>query len=327
MSIIVTGASGFIGEQLSNDLLKSGCSVIGIDKVPQRIHGDKYTHYQIDLTTKNLEELPTGEVKCVCHLAASIRVDESMKKPADYYHNNVWGTMNLLNWCQSKNIKNIIFASTAAVYTDVNIGRGFVEDDPTNLEDIYSVYGKTKLMNEQMLHDYACSYGIKGYIFRFFNVCGGSEKNHGTPIHLIPVIINNIINHNQIYINGTDYQTRDGTCLRDYIHLKDISNGFIKALQQGFDHSGFKTYNLGSGTGYTVKEIIDKIIDVYKETKDNADLDLVGCTVKTTSRRAGDIDILLADSTKAKKELDWIPLNDLDTMIKDSINDFVTLHH
>jgi len=317
MNIIVTGAAGFIGTVLIQDLLNLGYNVIGVDIAPSIIKNDKYSHYQIDITTKNINILPDKDIYCVCHLAAKIRVDESMKDPTMYYHHNVIGTLNLISWCHDKNITNIIFASTAAVYTDKK-DDGFDENDETEISKIQSVYGKTKLMNEQMLHDYALSYNFKGYIFRFFNVCGGSEKNHGTPVHLLPIIINNIINNKQINIYGTDYKTVDGTCLRDYIHLKDISNGFVKAIQKGFTHNGFKTYNLGSGNGHTVKEIIYQTIKVYNEYKNNTKC----INVNHTTRRPGDIDILLANTNKALKELEWTPKHTLNEMIYDTLIDF-----
>src|SRR5690242_1938080 len=104
-------------------------------------------------------------------------------------------------------------------------------------------------MGEQILQDYSKAYGIRGYIFRFFNVCGGSEKNHGQPIHLLPIVCENLKCNRNLYINGTDYKTRDGTTLRDYIHLKDISNGFIQGIKNGFNFNHLKVYNLGSGNG------------------------------------------------------------------------------
>lgn len=319
MNIVVTGSSGFIGTVLVQDLIHLGYNVIGIDIKLPIIKHIRYTHFQVDITSKILNDLPINDILCVCHLAAKIRVDESMKDPILYYQHNVNGTLNLLTWCYNKNIKNVIFASTAAVYTsELSDQNGFIESNETDISKIHSVYGKTKLINEQMLHDYAKSYGFKGYIFRFFNVCGGSEKNHESPVHLLPILINNIINSKDINIYGSDYKTTDGTCLRDYIHLKDISNGFIKAVDKGFSHTGFKTYNLGSGIGYTVKEIVYNVISAYNKQKINT----FYSKVNECPRRPGDIDILLANCDKANLELSWKVEHNLESMINDTLSDF-----
>lgn len=320
--VIVTGSSGFIGQQLVLDLLQTNYSVIGIDIKPctnASINSNVlYKHLQIDLTEDLNTKLKIGVTNIytkiyVCHLAAKIRVDESMTDPSTYYNYNVTATINLLNWCHHNNIYNFIFASTAAVYSTLNV-TGYKEEEAGNP---LSVYGRTKLICEQIINDYSTAYGFKGYIFRFFNVCGGSEKNHNQPIHLLPIIVNNLRNNKDISIYGTDYQTRDGTCLRDYIHLKDISSGFIKALQKGFDFNKFKIYNLGSGSGYTVREIVDNVIKIYTVLNTDPEVKIIDCP-----RRPGDFDTLLANSYKAIVELNWKPLFSLNQMITDTILSF-----
>lgn len=320
--IIVTGASGFIAQQLITDLLNSNYYIIGIDIKqinPIFIGNHKYKHLSINLTNSlkinpyEYFSVPT-DIVCVCHLAAKIRVDESMKDPVCYYDNNIIATINLLKWCLKINIKNIIFASTAAVYSGNCCETGFSEKE-IGLS-VPSVYGRTKLMCEQILQD-AAMQGFRGYIFRFFNVCGGHEPEL---IHLLPIIVNNLKNNKDINIYGTDYQTRDGTCLRDYIHLKDISQGFISAINNGFNFDNFKIYNLGSGSGYTVKEILNKTIEIY--TKLKGAVGTVGTKIIECPRRAGDSDVLLANSNLAKSELNWTPQCDLTTMISDTINSY-----
>jgi len=359
--IIVTGSSGFIGTQLVNDLLRLDYEIIGIDLKKASVIHKNYTHLILDLSDADSYNLiPFQSVSCICHLAAKIRVDESMIKPDLYYNHNVTALIYLLNWMKSHDIKNFIFASTAAVYGEsqatpikkneygeflknkqdepikndytrltksnpdyefplLNAFRskkniGYTEEQAGNP---ISVYGRTKLIGEQILQDYSQAYGIKGYIFRFFNVCGGSESNHDQPIHLLPIIVNNIRNNKDINIYGTDYNTRDGTCLRDYIHLKDISSGFISGLKNGFDYNGFKIYNLGSGKGYTVREIIDKLLEKYALLKGSIVIKVIKCL-----RRPGDFDTLLANSQKVMRDLGWEPKCGLDTMITDTILSF-----
>lgn len=319
-SILVTGSSGFIGECLINTLLDTGYKVIGLDLVPSKIVHTNFTSYIVDLTDANFYRgIKETDISLVCHLAAKIRVDESMYNPKLYYENNILGTLNLLNWCCSTNILNIIFASTAAVYGEENSTvYGFKESDAGHPK---SVYGKTKLFCEQMLQDYAMAYGIRGYVFRFFNVCGGSELNHGQPIHLLPLVVDNLIKGKDIKIFGTDYVTKDGTCVRDYIHLLDISNAFILAISKGFNFKGFKIYNLGSNSGYTVKEIIYKICNKYKEMK-QISIDTLHSQIIYSDRRSGDCDILIANSSLASRELGWSIKYNLDTMVTDTIKSF-----
>lgn len=319
--IIVTGASGFIAQQLITDLLRSGYYIIGIDtKDPNNEFENTkaYKHLKLDLLDfdkyKSLDPdyiFSESLIVCVCHLAAKIRVDESVKEPLLYYDNNVNATVNLLKWCSLFKISNIIFASTAAVYSGTMPNDGFEETQETPLNGISSPYGKSKLMDEIILIDSQ----MKGYIFRFFNVCGGYEPEL---IHLLPIIVNNLITNKDIKIYGTDYQTRDGSCLRDYIHLKDISAAFLRAINKGFSFNDFKIYNLGSNVGYTVKEIISRSIDIYNEIKGSYKNSVI-----THPRRSGDADVLLANSNKARLELKWEPEFNLDRMIRDTIRSFL----
>src|SRR5437773_3449232 len=280
-TIIVTGASGFIGSQLVQDLLES-YDIIGIDiESPNSeiLQNPRYRHLRLDLTdTDTYNLIPTENIKCICHLAAKIRVDESQSDPQLYYQNNVVATLNLLKWALHNNIKNFLFASTAAVYGNPS-NNSFVEEDAGNPA---SVYGRGKLMVEQILADYSVAYGLRGYIFRFFNVCGGAESNHPKAIHLIPIIANNLIESKDIKILGTDYKTKDGTCVRDYIHYKDITRGFVMAINCGFSHTNFKTYNLGSGSGYSVREIVTKSVEWYTQN-----IGIPSSSIVEASRRPG----------------------------------------
>jgi UDP-glucose 4-epimerase len=316
-AILLTGSSGFIGATLCEDLLNKGYKVIGLDIIISTRSHKNYQEYNIDISDANAFTLLSNlKISAVLHLAAKIRVDESMSNPEMYYKHNVIGTINLLNWCQSNDIRNIVFASTAGVYGEISIGvNGYIEEEAANP---VSVYGRTKLMCENILQDYALAYSFKGYIFRFFNVCGGSELNHGAPIHLVPLVVNNILNNRDVSIFGTDYKTRDGTCIRDYVHLKDISNAFILAYEKGFDFNGFKVYNLGSGEGFSVKEMINEI---YKVMSNKIN---IKSKILCKDRRPGDADILVANSGLAYKELGWKWERGLEVMIEDTITDFLT---
>ena len=242
-----------------------------------------------------------------------------MTNPSLYYNHNVIGTINLLNWCVKNGVKNFLFASTAGVYGNVlkEGQNGYIESDAGNP---FSIYGKTKLMCEQIINDYSKVHEISGYIFRFFNVCGGSELNHGSPIHLLPLIVDRLINKKDVCIFGNDYNTKDGTCVRDYIHLNDISNAFIMAIEREEKELPIvKVYNLGSNEGYTVKEIINKTFEIFERlypgTKDKI-------RIIEKERRAGDFDSLVANSDLIKKELGWESVYTLEEMITDTIKDF-----
>ncbi len=315
MKILVTGASGFIGSVLVKELCKDH-QVIGVDLKDAPDLLKNYTHIRMDLSNpQEYSILNTINFDCICHLAGKIRVDESMTSPGDYYLHNIIALINLLEYARSNSIKKFILASTAAVYsgTSPEGSTCFLEEDAGNP---LSVYGKTKLMGETILHDYARAYGFTGYIFRFFNVCGGFES---PLIHLIPIIVNNLLENKPLKIYGTDYATRDGTCLRDYIHVKDITRAFILAINNGFSHDGFKIYNLGSGTGYTVREIVYSVVAKYQAIKKHEYV----VTISEYPRRPGDFDVLLANSEKATDELGWTPNFKLDEMITDTIEAFL----
>jgi UDP-glucose 4-epimerase len=320
-TILVTGSSGFIGSVLVQDLLEKHYTVIGVDLIPSHILHKNFTPYILDLTKKdslNVLNFFTKDIYSVCHLAAKIRVDESMIDPGLYYEHNITATNNLLIWCKKNNILNILFASTAAVYGTPldNCIKGYIENQSG---DPVSVYGKTKLICENLIKDFHIAHNFRGYIFRFFNVCGGSEFNHGKPLHLIPIIVNNIIQGKDIQIFGNNYNTKDGTCVRDYIHLKDISNGFILAIEKGFEINDIKIYNLGSEEGFTVKEIIDKCLEIFNKIHPNF---IYNTKIINSNRRLGDFDTLIADNSLCKKELNWTTKYNLDDMITDTIKSF-----
>ena len=231
----------------------------------------------------------------VFHLAAEIEVERSMSYPEEYYQSNVVTTLNVLKLMRDLKIKQLFFASTAAVYAGSGV---FKETDTVNPG---SFYGITKYLAEELIKSYTKLFGIKAVIFRFFNVAGGRDTNP-TPHHLIPILIQK----KDWFIYGDDYQTKDGTCIRDYIHVDDITDAFLLAVNVS---SNYEVFNLGSGMGYSVKEIMAETKIVTKRTPE----------INVSSRRVGDVDMLVANIDKAKKRLGFQPKKSLHTIISDTL--------
>lgn len=298
---LVTGASGFIGKNFVSKLISNNY-VIGIDLNPSDIASPNYKHLIIDLR----QEIDNQEIKdlvkqyervYVFHLAAEIEVEKSMSYPEDYYRSNVVTTLNLLKLMRDLKIRKIFFASTAAVYAGSGV---FKETDTVNPR---SFYGITKYLAEELIKSYTKLFGIKAIIFRFFNVAGGRDTNP-IPHHLIPILIQK----KDWVIYGDDYQTKDGTCIRDYIHVDDITDAFLLAINYE-DYEGYDIFNLGSGVGYSVKEIMEETKIVTRETPG----------IEISSRRAGDVDTLIANIDKAKNILGFQPKKSLHTIIYDTL--------
>ena len=323
MNVIVTGSSGFIGSRLVTYLLKQYKSdnifVYGIDSKPRPnilINVIGYAHFQIDIT--NLEPLIKIFVSVrpvlVFHLAGSIMVTESSLDPGKYYKNNTIGTYCIVEAMKHSKARNLVYASTAAVYQYQNIP--LKEDHPLNP---VSVYGRTKLCSEKIIHDYCKAHDIKSVIFRFFNVAGGKDHNTSQH-HLIPVVIEKLLKGDQINIYGNDYDTIDGTCIRDYIHVDDIVHAHYLAAQQLLSDSNDKIrhviYNLGSMKRHTVLQVIELCLKHLDES-------ILVRKYTVTNRRTGDPDILIADTTKAQTQLDWVAIKGIDQIILDTINEFV----
>ena len=305
MIYIITGASGFIGKKLVERLLKDKESiVIGIDINSSEINNDKYTHKIMDIREKIDIDMPDEKVM-IFHLAALISVEDSMSDPNKYYNTNVLGTINVLEFMVKNNIKNIYFSSTAAVYS---FGSNLLkENDECNPS---SIYGMTKYHSENIIKFYTERYDINAIIFRFFNVAGGRDTQD-KPHHLIPVLVNNI--NKKWYIYGDNYDTKDGTCVRDYIHVDDIVSAFIKIIDYNFK---YEIFNLGSGAGYTVKEIINLLKEIIK--KDYTIPDII-----ITNRRDGDPGILVADTNKFRNKTGWRPDKTLNDIIVDTLRAYI----
>lgn len=296
---IVTGAAGFIGKNFISKLVKSHY-VIGFDLNQSNILSPNYQHLTVDLREpidiKKIKDIIAKYQNIyVFHLAAEIEVEKSMFYPEEYYRSNVLTTLNVLKMMRELNINKLFFASTAAVYA----GSGtFNESD---IVQPSSFYGITKYLAEELIKSYTKLFGIKAIIFRFFNVAGGRDTNP-VPHHLIPILIQK----KNWFIYGNDYQTPDGTCIRDYIHVDDITDAFLLSINISSD---YEIFNLGSGMGYSVKEIMreTKII-----TKRNPE-------IKISQRRPGDVDMLVANIDKAKEILGFQPKKCLKTIIYDTL--------
>ncbi|MGL5124282.1 MAG: UDP-glucose 4-epimerase GalE [Fusobacteriaceae bacterium] len=307
MAILVCGGAGYVGSHVTKLLLEKGREVIVLDNLQighvdavdsraKLLLGDLRDTEFMESVFKN------NSIEGVIHFAADSLVGESCIEPLKYYENNVSGAISLLRHMKENNVSKIVFSSTAATYGEPeNIP--ILETDktcPTN------PYGETKLAVEKMLQWSEEAYGIKYIALRYFNVAGAHEtgeigEDHTVETHLIPIILQVALDkRDKISIYGDDYPTKDGTCIRDYIHVMDLADAHIKALER-LENGGTSTiYNLGNGEGFSVKEVIESVRRVTKHS----------IPAEISPRRAGDPAVLIASSKKAMKELNWKPKYD-----------------
>lgn len=315
MNILVTGGAGYIGSHTVRALQKAGHTPIVLDNL-SRGHveslpaGVEFINMDIaDPALVNL--LKEKQIDGVMHFAAHSQVGESMTNPVIYYENNVVGSFHLIESVRQAGVKYFVFSSTAAVYGEPEVVP--IKEDarlaPTN------VYGRTKLMIEQMLQDYSQIYGLRYVALRYFNAAGADSsgeigEDHTPETHLIPLILEAALGKRlNITIFGTDYDTADGTCVRDYIHVNDLASAHILSMEYLRDGGASNYFNLGSGNGFSVKEIVDT-------TKTVTGVDF---PVAIGERRAGDPGTLIASSEKAQTVLGWKPVHsDVTQVIKDA---------
>lgn len=313
MAILVCGGAGYIGSHMVAELLAQNKEVIILDNFEKghedAILGGKI--YKGDLRDKNiLDKIFTeNHVEAVIDFAAYSLVGESMVEPLKYFNNNVSGTISLLEAMKKYGVKYIVFSSTAATYGEPE-NTPILENDktiPTN------AYGESKLLVEKILKWCDTCYGIKFTVLRYFNAAGAHingkiGEDHSPETHLIPLILQVALNkRDEIMIFGDDYKTKDGTCVRDYIHVSDLASAHLLALNRLIDGGESRIYNLGNGTGFTVKEVIEVARRVTNHP----------IPAKIAPRRAGDPAILIASSDKAISELNWKPkFNSLETIIE-----------
>lgn len=324
MAVLVTGGMGYIGSHTSVELLNSGKDVIVIDNlynskelVKDRIKsitGKEIKLYKIDLTDKDSVEtvFKENKIESVIHFAALKAVGESVEKPLEYYTNNLMGLLVTLNLMKKYNIKNIIFSSSATVYGDAKT-MPILEDFPLS---VTNPYGRTKLIAEDILRDlYFADKSFNIGLLRYFNPIGAhksgliGEEANGIPNNIMPYITKVAVGElKELSVFGNDYDTIDGTGVRDYIHVVDLAKGHLKTLDKLDTNCGLVTYNLGTGNGYSVLQLINAFSKACKKE----------IPYKISPRRAGDVSSCYADSSKANKELGWYAEYDLDDMCADS---------
>lgn len=318
MSVLVLGGAGYIGSHAVYKLIDKGYDVVVIDNL-QTGHkaaiNEKAKFYEGDI--RDIDFLrgvfSKEKIHGIMHFAANSLVGESMTNPIKYFNNNVYGTEVLLTAMNEFNIKYIVFSSTAATYgepKEVPITEES-ETNPTN------PYGESKLMMEKMMKWCDKAYGMKYAALRYFNVAGAKEdgsigEDHNPETHLIPLVLQVPLGkRDAITIYGEDYDTEDGTCIRDYIHVEDLVDAHILALQYLIKNNTSEVFNLGSNTGFSVKEIID----VARKVTDHPIPAVIG------ERRAGDPSKLIASSKKAKEKLGWNPSKtNVEKIIQDAWN-------
>ncbi|WP_295788417.1 UDP-glucose 4-epimerase GalE [uncultured Veillonella sp.] len=305
MKILVTGGAGYIGSHTVRALCKAGHTPIVVDNL-SRAHVESLPagveFIEMDIADPSLAQVMQDKgVEGIMHFAAHSQVGESMVNPSIYYENNVVGSYRLIESARKANVKYFVFSSTAAVYgepKEVPILESS-ELNPTN------VYGRTKLMIEQMLKDYSSIYGLRYVALRYFNAAGADEsgeigEDHTPETHLIPLILEAALGKREaITIFGTDYDTEDGTCVRDYIHVNDLASAHILSMEYLRDGGESNVFNLGSGSGFSVQSIVDT-------TKAVTGIDF---KVLYGERRAGDPGTLIASSQKAQQVLGWKPVH------------------
>lgn len=304
MGILVLGGAGYIGSHAVYQLIDQGYDAIVVDNL-QTGHADavhpKAKFYEGDIRDKEFLRgvFEKEKIKGVLHFAANSLVGESMEKPLEYFNNNVYGTQVLLETMVEFGVKNIVFSSTAATYGEQTV-MPITEDMPANPTN---AYGETKLAMEKIMKWCEVAYGLKYVSLRYFNVAGARQsgeigEDHQPETHLIPLILQvPLVQREFISIFGDDYDTEDGTCIRDYIHVEDLIDAHILALRYLQNGGGSEIINLGSGQGFSVKEMIEAARKVTGHE----------IPAKVVPRRSGDPSRLIASSEKAKKVLGWKP--------------------
>ena len=323
MKILVTGGAGYIGSHTCIELLQAGHEVVVVDnlvnskeeslKRVQELTGETLAFHKVDLLNKReLDDVfHKSSINAVIHFAGLKAVGESVSIPLHYYHNNVTGTLILCDVMQKYKVKNLVFSSSATVY-------GEPEKVPINENFPLSAtnpYGRSKLMIEEILRDlYAAEPSWNIAILRYFNPVGAhssgriGEDPNGVPNNLMPFISRVAVGRlSELPVFGNDYPTQDGTGIRDYIHVMDLANGHLKALEKLSSNPGTVTYNLGTGRGYSVLEVVSS----FEQTSEKK------IPYKIMGRRPGDAAICYADPSKAERELNWSAKMDLNEMCAD----------
>lgn len=311
MKILVTGGAGYIGSITVKLLQEKGHEPVVFDNL---VYGHKEAVscplIVGDLLDKEFlfKSLENENFDAVIHFAAYALAGESMENPYKYFYNNIQGGLNLLDLMKEKKIPNIIFSSTCSIYGTPKV----LPVSEAEEKKPESVYGESKLMFEKILSWYDMIYGIKHINLRYFNAAGAAPdgslgENHDPETHIIPVAIKAAMNNQPFNLFGDDYSTKDGTCVRDYIHVLDLAEVHMQAIKKIAETKTSDVFNLGTGNGYSNLEILEMIKKVSG----------INMTVVKKPRRAGDPPIIFADNTKARAELGFSPkYSDLETIVK-----------
>ncbi|NRF90521.1 UDP-glucose 4-epimerase GalE [Paenibacillus frigoriresistens] len=324
MAVLITGGAGYIGSHTCVELLNAGYEIVVVDNLcnssseslrrVKELTRKDFKFYQIDLLDRqNLEIVfKQNKIEAVIHFAGLKAVGESVRLPLRYYHNNITGTLVLCELMQEYEVKRIVFSSSATVY-GMSESVPISEDSPLGATN---AYGRTKLMIEEILQDMYVSDPIWSIaILRYFNPIGAhssgrlGEDPNGIPNNLMPFITQVAVGGlKELQIYGNDYPTLDGTGVRDYIHVEDLARGHLKALEKVMATTGVEAYNLGTGRGYSVIEMVSAFERVTGRR----------IPYKMTDRRPGDIGLCYSDPTKAERELGWIAEIGIEEMCLDA---------
>ena len=324
MSILVTGGTGYIGSHTCVELLNAGYDVVVIDNYYnskpevlrriQRITGKQVTFCECDIRDRaGLDRVFSQyAIDSVIHFAGLKSVGESCHKPLEYFENNVYGTIVLLEAMAKHNVKRMVFSSSATVYGN---GVSPLRED-MEIGDVSNPYGRTKVMIEHILDDlYASDASWNIVKLRYFNPIGAhqsgliGEDPNGIPNNLMPYIARVAVGKlPELTIFGNDYDTPDGTCIRDYIHVVDLARGHINAVRKTMSGTGLFTYNLGTGEGYSVLDVVNAFIKASG----------VNVPYRFGERREGDLPVVYSDPTKAREELGWVAQYGIEEMCADS---------
>jgi len=316
-NILVVGGAGYIGSHMCKYLAASGYEPIVLDSL---VHGHKEAVQWGSLIKGSIEDsdllshvFSEHEIAAVMHFAAYIFVGESVEDPGKYYQNNVSATLNLLQSMLAADVRKFIFSSTCAVYGEP-VETPMTEDHPFAP---ISPYGRTKLMVEEILKDFNQAYGLDYTSLRYFNAAGADPdgnigEDHDPETHLIPLVLQAALGRRKtLMVFGNDYPTHDGSCIRDYIHVNDLAQAHLLALEKLLNDDPGGIYNLGNGEGHSVLEVIQT---ARRLTNQPIPMEIV-------SRRPGDVSTLIGSSRKAMDELGWQPLyNDIEQIIAHAWN-------
>ncbi len=310
MKILVAGGAGYIGSVVTAALVADGHEAVVLDDLSTG-HRDAVPDGAafVEAPLSGVGEILTRDAgfDAVIHLAAKSLVGESEQRPELYWRQNVSGAMDLLDAMRSAGVRRIVFSSSAATYGDPPVSP-IEEDAPTNPTN---VYGATKLAIDHMLAGEARVHGLAAVSLRYFNAAGaayGFGERHATETHLIPIALQVVTgSRDKLSVYGTDYPTPDGTCVRDYVHVADLATAHLLTLA-AVEPGQHRIYNLGSGSGYSVREVVDAVRDVTGHP----------VPIEDAPRRAGDPPTLVASSARINRDVGWVANHGLTDMVKDA---------